>query len=230
MFQTTSQNSARSTRSHGQAFSKFRSLPAGSLLPARSSWVTAVVLVLGWSTAASAQTCPSGYSACDNTGCCLSSEQCCPTLAEGCCASATPYCCGDGTCAATPSQCGAISRGGCDGYDVPCGNGCAPAGSDCCDIAGHYCPPESMCTSDTTCVRGSMPTIALQVELPPESSAPGAQTVVPPYGDPGSATDRSCSLRSGAPVASREPLAWLVLAAGLAGLRGRRSTSSSRPR
>lgn len=124
------------------------------------------------SAAAWAQTCPAEYSACDNEGCCLSSEQCCPRLEDGCCSSATPYCCGDGRCAATPSGCNATTLVECDGYDVPCGGGCAPAGSDCCDLAGHYCPPESSCTSDIACVLGDMETLARLVAI---SSVPEDQ-------------------------------------------------------
>jgi hypothetical protein len=159
-----------------------------------------------------AQQCPSEYTACDNGGCCLSSEQCCPTMAEGCCSSSTPYCCGDGTCAATPSQCASAGRAACDGYDVPCGGGCAPAGSDCCDGAGHYCPPESRCTSETTCVFGDRPTLALEVAVTRQpDEAPGARPS-PPFGDPEDPTQRSCGLR---PPASGAPsrLSWLALAA-----------------
>lgn len=176
---------------------------------------------LGLAGRAEAQVCPSDYTTCDNGGCCLSSEQCCPSAAQGCCSSAAPFCCGDGTCAATPSQC--LTAGGavCDGYDVPCGGGCAPAGSDCCDLAGHYCPPESMCTSDTTCVFGATPTLAREVAViqRPDEVAGGTRSS-PPFRDPEDATARSCAL--GRP-ASRdpEPAAWLMLASGL--LLGRRS-------
>jgi hypothetical protein len=177
-------------------------------------------IILFWLSSAvpaAAQTCPSNYTTCDNGGCCLSSEQCCPTLEDGCCSAATPYCCGDGTCAATPSQCERAGLPECDGYDVPCGGGCAPAGSDCCDVEGHYCPPESMCTSDTTCVFGAVPTLARTVALPmtPDDSALGT-TVSPPFRDPGDATDRSCALDSttteGSPLAS---VALFLAALGL---------------
>src|SRR6187551_879666 len=170
-----------------------------SILPRCSASVARVsaAVVLLWSVAAEAQVCPSNYSTCDNGGCCLSAEQCCPMLPDGCCGSATPFCCDDGTCAATPSQCG--SRADCDGYDVPCGEGCAPAGSECCDIAGHYCPPESRCTADTTCVRGTEAGIALQVEVPESQDPSGGREVAPPYADPGTATERSCSVALSAP-------------------------------
>jgi hypothetical protein len=179
------------------------------------------VAVATWVAPAAGQSCPTEYAACDNGGCCLSAEQCCPTMEDGCCSSATPYCCGNGTCAATPSQCELDGRSECDGYDVPCGGGCAPAGSDCCDRVGHYCPPESMCTSDTSCVFGDMPRLALEVavaSLPDGVSAPGLS---PPFEDPPDATDRSCSLA--APALGRPALPWLLLlaAAGLS-LRRRR--------
>lgn len=169
-----------------------------------------------------AQTCPSEYSACDNGGCCLSAEQCCPTLAEGCCSSSTPYCCGDGTCAATPSQCQQASGANCDGYDVPCGGGCAPAGSHCCDEAGHYCPPESRCTSDTTCVFGTRPTLALEVavEASPETSGP--PPLSPPFEDPEDATERSCGLVRGGAGHAGPP--WVAVLAVLAWAARRRAT------
>ncbi|HTV25236.1 MAG TPA: hypothetical protein VMG12_41365 [Polyangiaceae bacterium] len=175
---------------------------------------------LGLSAPALAQVCPSDYTACDNGGCCLSSEQCCPRAADGCCSSSTPYCCGDGTCAATPSQCASAGRTTCDGYDVPCGGGCAPAGSDCCDLAGHYCPPESMCTSETTCVFGATPRLASQVAVVVRPDEAEAARPSAPFHDPEDATERSCSLvRPGAVTPA--PLPWLVLAAAL--LCGRRS-------
>jgi hypothetical protein len=189
--------------------------------PARLAVHALVAGALLWSSLAAAQTCPTNFSACDNTGCCLTSEQCCPTLAEGCCSSATPFCCGDGTCAVTPSECGFGTRADCDGYDVPCGDGCAPAGSDCCDLAGHYCPPESRCTSDTTCVRGVMPTMALEVDVV-NAEAVGSVPLAPPYADPATATERSCSLHPPAPGATFARAGWLGLAAGLVALRWRR--------
>jgi hypothetical protein len=163
---------------------------------------------------AAAQSCPSAYAACDNGGCCLSAEQCCPALADGCCNSATPYCCGDGTCAATPSQCELQGRPQCDGYDVPCGAGCAPAGSDCCDLAGHYCPPESMCTSDTGCVLGDTPALARLVAAVSQPDAPdGSESLAPPFEDPANATDRSCILRAEAHGNAPRPWLWLLAAA-----------------
>jgi hypothetical protein len=176
-----------------------------------------------WAAPAAAQSCPSDYTSCDNGGCCLSAEQCCPRMEDGCCSAATPFCCGDGQCAATPSQCERAGLSDCDGYDVPCGGGCAPAGSDCCDLEGHYCPPESMCTSDTTCVFGARPTLAQTVALPmtPDDPAAGA-TVSPPFRDPGHATDRSCALRAGtagtAIVGTNLP-AWIVAVVAAYGLR-----------
>lgn len=163
---------------------------------------------------AEAQQCPSEYTACDNGGCCLSSEQCCPTLAEGCCSSSAPFCCGDGTCAATPSQCPAAGRAACDGYDVPCGGGCAPAGSDCCDLIGHYCPPESMCTSDTTCVLGDMPTLAREVAVAPRPDEMQSPRVSAPFRDPEDATQRSCNLQRPA-AGGPSRYEWLALAAAL---------------
>jgi hypothetical protein len=184
-------------------------------------FVSPVLISLALPALAEAQQCPSEYTACDNGGCCLSSEQCCPTKAEGCCSSSAPYCCGDGTCAATPSQCTSTSRAVCDGYDVPCGGGCAPAGSDCCDLAGHYCPPESMCTSETTCVFGDRPTLALEVAVTPRpDELPGAR-LSPPFRDPEDATQRSCTLQQPA-AGSASGLAWLTLTAAL--LRRRRTS------
>jgi hypothetical protein len=165
---------------------------------------------------AAAQSCPSEYAACDNGGCCLSAEQCCPSLDDGCCSSATPYCCGDGTCAATPSDCELPGRAECDGYAVPCGGGCAPAGSDCCDLVGHYCPPESMCTSDTTCVRGDTPALASEVAVASQPDGTnGPATVEPPFKDPKDATDRSCSIVAPAFESTPEPWLWLIAAAAL---------------
>lgn len=178
--------------------------------------VVTLSLALGaWVAPAAGQTCPFEYAACDNGGCCLSSEQCCPRMEDGCCSSATPYCCGNGTCAATPSQCELGGRIECDGYDVPCGGGCAPAGSDCCDLVGHYCPPESMCTSDTSCVFGDMARLALQVALVSAPDAPGAATLYPPFEDPPDATERSCDLAPRAPRAPARPWLLLLAAAGL---------------
>lgn len=150
-----------------------------------------------WVGAALGQTCPQAHSACDNGGCCPSADQCCPTLAEGCCSSSTPYCCGDGTCAASPSRCGAPGATRCEGYDVPCGEGCAPAGADCCDNDGHYCPPESMCGSETTCLTGEDPSPALLV-MPPAAAVVSRERAASPVTDPASASGRSCALSGGA--------------------------------
>jgi hypothetical protein len=160
-----------------------------------------------------AQSCPDTYSTCDNTGCCLSAEQCCPSVEDGCCSSSTPYCCGDGSCAATPSQCQLAGQPQCDGYDVPCGGGCAPAGSDCCDLVGHYCPPESMCTSDTTCVRGAEPGLAQLVAVATQTEEDASLS--PPFEDPEDATRRSCGMGS---AQGTPPPAWpwLIAVASLA--------------
>ena len=180
-----------------------------------------LVALLLWVAPAAAQTCPSEYAACDNGGCCLASEHCCPQIEDGCCASSTPFCCGDGTCAATPSQCGSSTLMVCDGYDVPCGGGCAPAGSDCCDDLGHYCRPESMCTSDTSCVLGEDASLALTVAVPvtPEPG-PSGPRVAPPYADPTDAEDRSCALQPGS---APRGAAWMLALGGLALVRRRRS-------
>jgi hypothetical protein len=189
----------------------------------RGTLVIAVALAVSAASAA-AQTCPDAYSTCDNGGCCLSAEQCCPSADDGCCSSATPYCCGDGTCAATPSQCQLAGRPQCDGYDVPCGAGCAPAGSDCCDAVGHYCPPESRCTSDTSCVLGDEPGIAELVAL---ATTPGedAINVSPPFEDPEDATKRSCGIGS---TSGGPPTAWPWLLA-VACFAGRRWHARRRP-
>lgn len=192
-------------------------------------WIALSVAIGAWVAPAAGQSCPSEYTTCDNGGCCLSSEQCCPGIEEGCCSSATPYCCGDGTCAATPSQCEINGRStGCDGYDVPCGAGCAPAGSECCDPLGHYCPPESMCTSDTTCVFGDMARLALEVAAISPAEAAAARRLSPPFEDPPDATERSCGL---APRGQRSPSTpWLLgLAAALLSLRRRPLPESSAP-
>lgn len=201
------------------------------------SWSGAVLAIAAVAVAspALAQSCPNEYSACDNGGCCLSSEQCCPGIEEGCCNSSTPFCCGDGTCAATPSQCASAGRTACDGYDVPCGGGCAPAGSDCCDLAGHYCGPEMMCTSETTCVRGNEASLALVVAVPSEPDVEAATGVAPPFADPADASDRSCSLARPAriDVANTAWLLTLLAAAAMRRASGgtcRRGRGSSRAR
>jgi hypothetical protein len=184
--------------------SKLGSWSAPSLV---ASAVAAIALAVAG--AARAQSCPNEYTTCDNGGCCLSSEQCCPGIEEGCCNSSTPFCCGDGTCAATPSQCASANRAECDGYDVPCGGGCAPAGSDCCDLAGHYCGPEMMCTSETTCVRGTEASLALVVAVPSEPDVEAATGVAPPFDDPADASDRSCALARPSAVGARDA-GWLL--------------------
>jgi hypothetical protein len=130
-------------------------------------------------------------------------------LAEGCCDSATPFCCGDGTCAASPAECGNIGRTSCGDYDIPCGEGCAPAGSQCCDFAGHYCPPQGVCTSETTCIAGTVEGEALLVvSVPVESPQPITPArAISPLRNPPDGTDRSCAI---APGASGSRLAdWL---------------------
>jgi hypothetical protein len=185
--------------------------------------ITGALCPLGWARPALAQSCPAQYAACDNGGCCLSSEQCCPKLQDGCCSSATPFCCPGGGCAATPSQCESASANPCDGYDVPCGSGCAPAGSDCCDLAGHYCGPESMCTSDTTCILGSDASMALEVT---PITPPAAQSTRPdlsaPFNDPPAASERSCDLAAGGAPSPLGGLVPLLGAALVALRRGRR--------
>jgi len=183
----------------------------------RKSWFWSGLAMFALAAPAAAQVCPDEYAACDNGGCCLSAEQCCPNIEDGCCNSSTPYCCGDGTCAATPSQCGSAGRSPCDGYDVACGGGCAPAGSDCCDLAGHYCAPETTCTSETTCVLGDTASLALVVAQPNAPGAGGAAAgLSPPFKDPEDATDRSCALGH-----TRDAKGWL-LALGAAAWLGRR--------
>jgi len=185
------------------------------------SWLWSTLAALALASPAAAQSCPNEYSACDNGGCCLSSEQCCPSMEDGCCNASTPFCCGGGACAATPSQCPSASRTACDGYDVPCGGGCAPAGSDCCDGAGHYCGPETMCTPEMTCVLGDTTTPALIVALPsaPEANA-ASGGASPPFDDPANASDRSCAVhpaREGGQATH-----WLLALLAAAGLRRRR--------
>ena len=171
-----------------------------------------------------AQVCPTDYSLCSSGVCCSNAAQCCPTAAEGCCAFATPYCCGDGTCAIAPDQCAGADGGAssCGDYDVPCGIGCIPAGSDCCSDAGRFCLPGSTCQSSETCgpqVGDAAPQAAFHVRPPDDagteagtdaSNASGqggtdgggtaaAVSEVSPLGDPANAGRRSCSVSSKAP-------------------------------
>lgn len=206
----------------------------------RESWALCLVLLSlgGVSRSAQAQSCPSGYGACDNGSCCLNSEQCCPNIAEGCCPAHTPFCCGDGTCASSPSECGNASSVTCPGFDVPCGLGCISAGSECCDDEGHYCAPQSIC-SGGACLTGLDSSPSRLVEPKPEnepSSAPARR--ISPILDPPDGTARSCALSplgaSGSVtsngVASNAVASGWLLAAGvvLAGMR-RRSQLGSRP-
>jgi hypothetical protein len=150
------------------------------------------VLGLGtWAEPGRSQVCPSQYSACDNGGCCPSAGQCCELAEDGCCGSATPYCCADGRCAASPGLCGGSGVPVCPGYAVPCGNGCAPAGSDCCGD-GNYCDPETKCESPTTCVVGTMIT-PTAVVTPTDIPEPG-EGLISPIADPEEATARSCAI------------------------------------
>lgn len=188
-----------------------------------------VFLALGSaSLPAQAQSCPSGYGACDNGGCCLNSQHCCPTLAEGCCGAATPFCCGDGTCASSPSECGNPSGVTCPGFDLPCGPGCVPAGSACCDDQGHYCAPQSFCTSETVCVTGldespALLAAAKAVDAPPPETA----RRISPLLDPPNGTARSCALSPHAPSPSA---GWGLLAAGVAlAMARRRRPVTARP-
>lgn len=193
-------------------------------------WASLLLLagVVTWSAPAISQSCPAAHAACDNGGCCLSSEQCCPTLEEGCCSSATPYCCGDGTCAAAPSQCGQPSAG-CQGYDVPCGDGCAPAGADCCDAEGHYCPPESMCGSETTCLSGEASLPATLVE-PTRVPVISEARVLSPVADPPNASGRSCALSPAATSRSGTSLPLLLGAAWTLRARRRRGLAGANKR
>jgi len=170
------------------------------------------VCALGtWGDLARGQQCPAEFSACDNGGCCLSSEQCCPMAADGCCSSYAPYCCGDGHCAASPGQCDGKPK--CQDYDLPCGDGCAPAGSDCCDDEGDYCEPESTCTP-TGCVLGATPSLARRVIPAP---VPGAAPppLRSPLKDPTDASARSCSVALGShATAPAVPFTACCLVAG----------------
>jgi hypothetical protein len=172
---------------------------------------------------AHAQSCPSGYAACDNGGCCKSTEQCCPNAAE-CCDSFAPYCCGDGTCAASPSECGNPAGPTCSAYDIPCGPGCAPAGSACCDAVGHYCGPQGICTSALTCVAGDVVSAALTA-VP--ASVPGnadAARSVSPLKDPPDGSARSCAFRAPARSGVDERVSAVLASLALvwAGVRQRR--------
>jgi hypothetical protein len=193
----------------------------------RESWALCLVLLLlgGVSRPAQAQSCPSGYGACDNGGCCLNSEQCCPNLAEGCCPAHTPFCCGDGTCASSPSECGNASGVMCPGFDVPCGLGCVSAGSECCDDEGHYCAPQSICSSATNCLTGVDSSPARLAEAKTESEPPSPARRISPIIDPPDGTARSCGLSSPGAVASSTAAStaasnglasgWGLLAAGI---------------
>jgi hypothetical protein len=177
----------------------------GSHVGAARRLVALALLALGsWSWPVRAQSCPGGYSSCDNGGCCLNSDQCCPLLEEGCCAASTPFCCGDGTCAASPSECANAGRNTCTGYDIPCGKGCAPAGSHCCDpSAGYYCPPQGICTSEIKCRAGDVESVAKLVAS--TAALPSASTPernASPLLDPADGTERSCALAAAAPSAA----------------------------
>lgn len=183
-----------------------------------------LLAIATWSAPADAQGCPSAYSACDNGGCCLNSDQCCPTLEGGCCALATPFCCGDGTCAASPPECANAGRNTCIGYDIPCGKGCAPAGSHCCDpIGGYYCPPQGICTTETTCRAGNEGSTAkLVVPTSPIPSASLEEQTASPLVDPANGTERSCALVSGVVPFTAVPFGVLSLVLGAGWLRRRR--------
>jgi hypothetical protein len=180
----------------------------------RASLALSLCWTLGVAAPAAAQSCPSGFAGCDNGGCCPSSAHCCPTLLEGCCDAATPFCCGDGTCAASPAECTG-GRSSCGDYDIPCGGGCAPAGSQCCDFAGHFCPPQGVCTSETTCIAGNAEGAALLVVSVPETPEPEApERASSPLRNPPDGTARSCALPPGVPGArDPQPSALLALLA-----------------
>jgi hypothetical protein len=191
-------------------------------LPYVNGLPTMVTCML-WAAPATAQvpgvgTCPSGESCGDGT-CCASSDLCCPTPADGCCDEATPYCCGDGLCAVSPSACplaaaGDASTSTCNGYDVPCGHGCAAAGSDCCDSDGRYCPPGATCTSEAICSDGTRAGLVTATQEPRVS----------PLGNPPDAISRSCAMARGrdALPSRLSPLCLLAVAAALASCRSRR--------
>ena len=194
-------------------------------------WVLWLILLLlgGVSRPAQAQSCPSGYGACDNGSCCLNSEQCCPKLAEGCCPAHTPFCCGDGTCASSPSECGNANGVRCPGFGLPCGLGCISAGSDCCDDEGHYCEPQSICSAATTCLTGLDSSPAKLVDATPADEPPPATARrVSPILDPPDGTARSCALSPpgvgpSAAASNAGASGWGLLAIGvaLAGVRRR---------
>ncbi|MEY4550618.1 MAG: hypothetical protein RL685_6813 [Pseudomonadota bacterium] len=192
-----------------------------------------VWLCLYWCVAgvrpAAAQSCPSSYASCDNDGCCPISAQCCPKLTDGCCDAATPFCCGDGTCAVSPAECGNIGRTSCSDYDIPCGGGCAPAGSQCCDVAGHYCPPQGVCMSETSCLSGDQPSAALLIVATPAAQQAAAPERTPsPLLNPPDGTDRSCALRPRGAAAPVPEWLGLVLLVGAGLLRRSRGLLRTR--
>jgi hypothetical protein len=191
---------------------------SGRWKPNRPAWIGAALclaLASTWGSSAGAQSCPSAYAACDNGGCCLGSERCCPTLAEGCCGPETPFCCGDGTCAASPAECANVGRNTCSGYDGPCGGGCVPAGSQCCDLAGHYCAPQGICLSETTCRAGEVDSVAKLVLSTSMPSSPSGPARAPsPLVDPADGTERSCVLAPGRGGHVRGELPLFLLALG----------------
>jgi hypothetical protein len=75
-----------------------------------------------------------------------------------------------------------------------------------------------MCTSDTSCVFGATPTLALLVAVvtPPEASS---ASVSAPFEDPPDASERSCGL--GGAQAGPAGTAWAALLAALVILRRR---------
>jgi hypothetical protein len=191
---------------------------------ARRLATIALLALATWSLPVRAQSCPGGYAACDNGGCCLGSDQCCPKLEDGCCAASTPFCCGDGTCAASPPECANAGRNSCTGYDIPCGRGCAPAGSHCCDpIAGYYCPPQGICTSPTQCRAADQESVATLVSgaaPPPSASTPEPKSS--PLADPANGIERSCALTVGSSGVPSRALPFGVLSLILAAAWARR--------
>lgn len=155
---------------------------------------------------ARAQTCAPSQAACPGGACCATGL-CCPTAVGGCCGEEMPYCCQNGTCAVTPSACGEASTttgGVCGGYDVPCGDGCIPAGADCCD-SNHYCPPTTICASPSVTMCTNLTTAP-----PTQAYLVTHSDVSSPLGAPPNATARSCAIGGGR-LAAGDPCALAAM-------------------
>ncbi len=92
------------------------------------------------SSSAHAQSCAADETDCGGDMCCPSDKPVCFTAQDKCCASEFPNLCSDNLhCGSTQQDCDCLVAGG-----TTCGDGCAPAGTVCCDD-GSYCPAGNTC-------------------------------------------------------------------------------------